>query len=191
MFLVAGLGNPGPKYAGNRHNAGFMVIEELARRACVLLSASRFEGRMARARIGPVEAVLLEPMTYMNRSGGPVAAAARFFKVDPETELVVVHDELDLELGTIRVKQGGGTAGHKGLRSIAAGLGATSFLRVRFGIGRPKDERSVTAHVLSDFSPEEARELPTIIDRGADAVEILVAEGPAAAMNKLHGVKTP
>lgn len=191
MFLVAGLGNPESKYSGNRHNAGFMVVDELARRWGAPMSTTRFDGRVARATIRGQEALLLQPMTYMNRSGGPVGAAARFFKIDPESQLVVIHDELDMELGVVRIKEGGGTAGHKGLRSIAATLGTTDFIRIRFGIGRPGPGRSVTSHVLSDFAPEESKELVSIIDLGADAVETVLAEGPVAAMNEHHSRSKP
>ncbi len=189
MFVVAGLGNPEPRYARNRHNAGFMVIEELARRAGASLSGSRFDARAARARVGRMEALLLQPMTFMNRSGGPVGAATRFFKIDPTVELLVVHDELDLELGVIRIKKGGGTAGHNGLRSIAASIGTPDFLRLRFGIGRPETGISVTSHVLSDFSAEQERDLDDVIALAADAVETVLNEGPLAAMNEFHSRK--
>jgi peptidyl-tRNA hydrolase, PTH1 family len=186
VYLVAGLGNPERRYAGNRHNAGFMVVAALARRAGEDLRPGKFDGLMARVRLRGEDALLLQPMTYMNRSGQAVGPAARFYKVDPATELVVIHDELDLPFGTVRVKQGGGHAGHNGLKSIAASLGTGDFLRIRFGIGRPAPGREVTGHVLSDFSAEEAKDLPAVVDRAADAVEAIVAEGALSAMNRFN-----
>lgn len=184
MYLIVGLGNPGAQYEATRHNAGFMVLEEVARRAGTSLDTQRFKGRFARARVAGREAALLMPQTYMNLSGESVTAAARFFKVDPE-DLVVVHDEIDLPFGTIRVKLGGGLAGHNGLRSIAGLLGSQDFVRVRFGVGKPGG-RSVTGHVLGGFAKGEAGELPDLVDRAADAVEAVLREGPRAAMNAFN-----
>ncbi len=186
MFLVAGLGNPGPRYAATRHNVGFMVVEELARRSGVGLSTRRFEGLAARASIVGTDALLLEPLTFMNRSGDSVGPAARFYKIDPATELLVIHDEVDLEYGALRVKKGGGTAGHKGLRSIAGAIGTTDFLRVRIGVGRPQTARPVSAHVLSEFSAEETKELQALIETAADAAETVVSKGPDVAMNRYN-----
>ena len=184
MFLVAGLGNPQARHATNRHNVGFLVVNELARRAGVALSTARFDGRAVKTSLGRAEVLLLQPMTYMNRSGGPVASALRFFKLEPDHQLVVIHDELDLEFGVVRVKVGGGTAGHNGLRSIADSIGTTDFVRVRIGIGKPEAGGSVTAHVLSDFSVQERTALSSIVDGAADAVETILSDGPIAAMNR-------
>jgi PTH1 family peptidyl-tRNA hydrolase len=185
MLLVVGLGNPGPRYQGHRHNAGAMVVEAVARRAGVSLTPGRFRGRQAMAQVAGERTLLLLPETYMNASGESVAPAAHFYKV-PATSILVVHDELDLPYGTLRLKAGGGLAGHNGLKSIAAHLGSRDFLRLRFGIGRPPPPVDVIGHVLSPFDVEEARDLPDHIARAADAVELVVAEGLKAAMNRVH-----
>src|SRR3990167_9403009 len=154
-LLVAGLGNPGREHAHDRHNAGWMAVDELARRHDGSFR-SKFSGQLAELRVGEARLALLKPETYMNLSGGPVGAAARFFKVPPEA-LVVVHDDVDLEPGRLQVRLGGGLAGHNGLRSIAQALGTPEFLRVRIGVGRPGrgDRRDVADFVLARFEPEE------------------------------------
>jgi PTH1 family peptidyl-tRNA hydrolase len=174
-LLVAGLGNPGREYAGHRHNVGRMVAEELGRR----LGASwrgKFSGRLAEVRLDDRRLALLAPETYMNESGRSVAAAARFFKVDAE-RILVVHDEVDLELGRLQVRQGGGLAGHNGLRSIAGGLGTREFLRLRIGVGRPGrgDPRDVSDYVLSNFESDD--DVEGIVARAADAAETVAREG--------------
>jgi PTH1 family peptidyl-tRNA hydrolase len=178
-LLVVGLGNPGREYAHNRHNVGFMVVDELARR----LGGSwrgKFSGRLAEVRVEGHRVALLKPETYMNESGRSVRAAAGFFKVAPDAVLVV-HDESDLPLGRLQVRRGGGLAGHNGLRSIARELGSPDFLRLRVGVGRPGrgDRRSLADYVLADFEPEEDAE--ALVARAADAVETLDAEGLDAA----------
>ena len=174
-LLVAGLGNPGREYERTRHNAGWMVVDELARRHGGSLR-SKFSGRLAETRLGEAKVALLEPETYMNESGRSIAAAARFFKVDPENVLVV-HDDVDLALGRIQVRLGGGLAGHNGLRSISQALGTADFLRVRIGVGRPErgDRRPVADYVLSAFEPED--EVESLVGRAADAVESVLAHG--------------
>jgi PTH1 family peptidyl-tRNA hydrolase len=174
-LLVAGLGNPGREHAGHKHNVGYMVADELGRR----LGASwrgKFSGRLAEVRLDQRRLALLQPETYMNDSGRSVASAVRFFKVDPE-HLVVVHDEVDLELGRLQVRPGGGLAGHNGLRSIAQALGTQEFLRLRVGVGRPGrgDPRDVSDYVLSDFEPED--DVDAIVTRAADAVEAIARDG--------------
>lgn len=183
-LLVAGLGNPGPEHARDRHNAGWMAVDELARRHDGSFR-SKFSGRLAELRVGEARLALLKPETYMNLSGGPVGAAARFFKVEPEA-LVVVHDDVDLEPGRLQVRLGGGLAGHNGLRSIAQALGTQEFLRVRVGVGRPGrgDRRAVADFVLSRFEPEENGE--ALIARAADAVEALATEGLDAAQRRFN-----
>lgn len=183
-LLVAGLGNPGPEHAHDRHNAGWMAVDELARRHDGSFR-SKFSGRLAELRVGEARLALLKPETYMNLSGGPVGAAARFFKVEPEA-LVVVHDDVDLEPGRLQVRLGGGLAGHNGLRSIAQALGTQEFLRVRVGVGRPGrgDRRAVADFVLSRFEPEENGE--ALIARAADAVEALATEGLDAAQRRFN-----
>jgi PTH1 family peptidyl-tRNA hydrolase len=174
-LLVVGLGNPGAEHAHDRHNVGWMVADELARRHGGSFR-SKFSGRLAEVRLGELRIALLKPETYMNLSGTSVAAAARFFKVAPE-EIAVVHDEVDLEPGRLQVRLGGGLAGHNGLRSLRQSLGSADFLRVRVGVGRPGrgDRRPVADYVLSPFGPDEDAE--ALVARSADAVETLVRAG--------------
>ena len=174
-LLVAGLGNPGREHQGDRHNVGWMVVDELARRHGGSFR-SKFSGRLAETRIGESRVALLEPETYMNESGRSIAAAARFFKVLPENVLVV-HDDVDLDVGRLQARLGGGLAGHNGLRSIAQALGTPEFLRLRVGVGRPGrgDHRDVADYVLSSFEPAE--DAGAIVSRATDAVETLLAEG--------------
>ena len=187
-FLVVGLGNPGPAYRGNRHNVGFMVLGVLAERV-----GGRFSKHKARADVieglfGPPPAprvVLAEPRSYMNESGGPVAGLCGFYKI-PVERLVVVHDELDLPYGSLRLKIGGGDNGHNGLRSITRSLGSREYLRVRFGIGRPPGRMDPADYVLRDFSPAERKDLDYNVDRAADAVETLVRDGLEAAQNSYN-----
>jgi peptidyl-tRNA hydrolase, PTH1 family len=186
VYVVAGLGNPGPKYVDNRHNVGFMVVDRLVERCPGAAMREKFKGAFAKARVGSADAILLEPMTYMNLSGESVAPALKFFKVSL-SHLVVVHDELDLPFGALKLKVGGGTAGHKGLRSIVQHGGGADFVRLRVGIGRPQGKQSVESWVLSDFDASERAELGDLLDRAADMVEAVVAQGPRAAMNAFHG----
>jgi peptidyl-tRNA hydrolase, PTH1 family len=174
-LLVAGLGNPGPEYERTRHNAGRLVVDELARRHGGAFR-SKFSGRLAETRLDDLRLALLEPETYMNESGRSLGAAARFFKVDPGSVLVV-HDEVDLEPGRLQLRLGGGLAGHNGLRSIAEGLGSREFMRLRIGVGRPGrgDPRDVADYVLARFEPEE--DVDGLVARSADAVETLAREG--------------
>jgi peptidyl-tRNA hydrolase, PTH1 family len=174
-LLIAGLGNPGREHAADRHNAGWMVVDELARRHSGSFK-SKFSGRLAETRVGDARVALLEPETYMNESGRSIAAAARFFKVEPE-HVLVVHDDVDLPVGRLQVRLGGGLAGHNGLRSISKALGTPEFLRVRIGVGRPErgDPRPVADYVLSSFAPED--DVESLITRATDAVESLLADG--------------
>jgi peptidyl-tRNA hydrolase, PTH1 family len=174
-LLVVGLGNPGREYAGHRHNAGWMVVDELARRHGVSWKG-KFSGQLAELRLDGHRVALLKPELYMNESGRSVAEAARFYKLEPDA-ILVVHDEGDLDLGRLQARKGGGLAGHNGLRSIAQHLKTPEFMRLRIGIGRPGrgDPRPLAAWVLSDFEPADDAE--TLIARAADAVETLDAEG--------------
>jgi PTH1 family peptidyl-tRNA hydrolase len=174
-FLVVGLGNPGREHARDRHNVGWMVVDELARRHDGTFKG-KFSGRLADVRIGSEKVAMLEPETYMNDSGRSVRAAVSFFKVPP-TRLIVVHDEVDLGTGRLQARAGGGLAGHNGLRSVAAELGSQEFLRVRVGVGRPErgDQRPLADYVLSPF--ETTDNVEEIVARSADAVEAIVAEG--------------
>jgi peptidyl-tRNA hydrolase, PTH1 family len=174
-LLVAGLGNPGREHAADRHNAGWMVVDELARRHDGSFK-SKFSGRLSEVRIGDHRLALLEPETYMNDSGSSIQAATRFFKL-PVDRLLVVHDDVDLPVGRMQARLGGGLAGHNGLRSIAQRLGSQEFLRLRIGVGRPErgDSRPVADYVLSPFAPED--DADALVARACDAVACLVDEG--------------
>jgi PTH1 family peptidyl-tRNA hydrolase len=183
-LLLAGLGNPGREYERTRHNVGWLVLDELARRHGGSWR-SKFSGSLAEVRIGDTRLALLKPETYMNESGRSVGAAARFFKVEPE-RLLVVHDDVDLEPGRLQARRGGGLAGHNGLRSLAQHLGSQDFLRLRIGVGRPGrgDPRSVSDWVLSGFSPEE--DVEALVTRSADAAEAIANEGLEAAQARFN-----
>ncbi len=189
MLLVVGLGNPGSKYAGNRHNVGFMVVQRVAERARASAFKEKFQGLFSKAEIGGQEAALLMPMTYMNLSGESVQKAMTFFKVALK-DVVVVHDELDLEWRTARIKVGGGHAGHNGLRSIIQHCGGPDFTRVRVGIGRPRSG-PVEGYVLGDFDAQERPELDGELQKAAIMVETVAAKGTHAAMNELHREPKP
>ena len=184
-WLVAGLGNPGPEYAGNRHNIGFMVVDLLAQRAGGRFKAHRSRAQVVECRLGGRRVVLAKPMSFMNVSGGPVTALRDFYKV-PTERIIVVHDELDIDYATLRLKRGGGDNGHNGLKSITKSLGP-DYLRVRCGIGRPPGRMEVAAFVLKDFSAAEGKELDWFVDWAADAVEALVEEGLERAQNTYNG----
>ncbi|MFI6518310.1 aminoacyl-tRNA hydrolase [Spirillospora sp. NPDC050679] len=187
LWLVVGLGNPGPSYAGNRHNAGFMVLDVLAGRVGGRFKSHKARAEVVEGRLAGTRVVLAKPRTYMNESGGPVKALRDFYKV-PVQNVVVVHDELDIPYGAIRLKQGGGDNGHNGLRSITKSLGDKDYPRVRFGVGRPPGRMDAAAFVLKDFSGTERKELDLNAERAADAVEALLGEGLAAAQNTFHAV---
>ncbi|SEG35598.1 peptidyl-tRNA hydrolase, PTH1 family [Actinacidiphila yanglinensis] len=190
-WMVVGLGNPGPEYAGNRHNIGFMVADLLAERmGGKFKRAQKAQAQVVEGRIGPpgpasARVVLAKPMSYMNLSGGPVTALKEFYKV-PTDRIVAVHDELDIDFPTLRLKLGGGDNGHNGLKSITKSLGA-NYLRVRAGIGRPPGRMDVAAFVLKDFSATERKELEWFVDRAADAVEALVTVGLERAQSSYNG----
>jgi peptidyl-tRNA hydrolase, PTH1 family len=183
-LLVAGLGNPGREYERTRHNVGWLVADELARRHGGSFR-SKFSGRLAETRLDGLRLALLKPETYMNESGRSLGAAARFFKVDPAA-LLVVHDDVDLEPGRLQARLGGGLAGHNGLRSIAQALGSQDFLRLRIGVGRPgrDDPRPVADYVLSPFEPGENADV--LVARAADAVETLARDGLEQAQSRYN-----
>jgi PTH1 family peptidyl-tRNA hydrolase len=183
-LLVAGLGNPGREYERTRHNAGWLALDELARRHDGTWR-SKFSGSLAEVRLDERRLALLKPETYMNESGRSVAAAARYFKVEPGA-LLVVHDDVDLEQGRLQARRGGGLAGHNGLRSLARELGTQEFLRLRIGVGRPGrgDARSVSDWVLSPFAPEE--DVEALVARSADAVEAIATDGLEAAQARFN-----
>ena len=184
-WLVVGLGNPGPTYAGNRHNVGFMVLDLLAERVGGRFKAHKGRADVVEGRLAGQPVVLAKPKSYMNESGGPVASVRGFFKA-PLEQLVVVHDELDIPFGSVRLKRGGGDNGHNGLRSLTSSLGSRDYLRVRVGIGRPPGRQDPADFVLKDFSSVERRELAFHVDRAADAVEALLTGSLEAAQNSFH-----
>ena len=183
MLLVVGLGNPGRRYARHRHNVGYMVVDALAEEHGAASFQTRFAGEIARVRLADEEALLLKPTTFMNQSGRSVQPAAAFFKI-PVDDVVVVHDELDLPFGTVRLKKGGGHAGHNGLRSLIAHLGGPAFCRVRIGIGRPPADfrGEVADYVLAPFPEDQRPQLPTSLETAAQSVLDIAARGMDAAM---------
>ena len=191
-WLVVGLGNPGPGYAGNRHNIGAMVLAELAQQAGATPRQHKARAWVSEIRLGMLpggapgpRVVLAQPMTYMNTSGGPVAGVARFFSV-PLEQVVVLHDELDIDFGAVRLKRGGGEGGHNGLRSISQSLGTKDYLRVRLGIGRPPGRQDPADFVLSDWPARDRVDVELLIGDGADAVHDLVHHGLEAAQQRFH-----
>lgn len=184
-LLVAGLGNPGREHAADRHNVGWMVVDELVRRQGVDSFKRKFSGRLAETRLGGARVALLKPETYMNESGRSVEAAVRFFKV-PLDRLLVVHDDVDLDVGRLQVRLGGGLAGHNGLRSVAGTLGSPAFARLRIGVGRPGrgDPRPVADYVLSPFAAED--DVESIAARAGDAVATVAEEGLDEAQRRFN-----
>jgi PTH1 family peptidyl-tRNA hydrolase len=185
-WLIAGLGNPGPAYEGNRHNAGFLVADELADRAGASFRRGRFRTLVADGRLAGQPVFIVKPATFMNESGAAVAGLARYHQLPPEA-IVVIHDELDLDFETIRLKLGGGDSGHNGLRSVTSHLGTRDYYRVRVGIGRPPGRMDPASYVLRDFSGAERKELALVFDRAADAVETLISRGLGVAQNMFNG----
>ena len=187
--LVVGLGNPEPRYAHNRHNVGFMVVDRLAADTGIDAGRQKFNGRHGTGTIEGTPVVLLQPLTFMNLSGQSVSPARSFYDVTPD-RIIVIHDELDLPFGTVRLKVGGGHAGHNGLRSIMAELGTGDFVRIRVGIGRPA-KGSVTSYVLGDFAGEDRDWLPDLLERAAKAVRLCLAQGARRAMNTVNAEPAP
>ena len=187
-WLVVGLGNPGPTYAGNRHNAGFLVLDELAARVGGRFKAHKGRADLIEGRLAGQRTLLAKPKSYMNVSGGPVASLRDFYKV-PTEQIIVVHDELDIPFGAVRLKRGGGDNGHNGLRSISSAVGSPDYLRVRVGIGRPPGRQDPADFVLKDFAGAERKELAFLLDRGADAVEALLTGPLEAAQNTFHALE--
>jgi len=183
MLLFVGLGNPGAEYARNRHNIGFMAVDEIVRRHSFAPFKSRFKGEFTEGHIGGHKVMLLKPMTYMNESGRSVAAAAAFYKI-PVEDILVIHDELDLDAGRFRCKTGGGHAGHNGLRSIHAHLGA-GYRRLRLGIGHPGDRSQVTSHVLKDFAKADRTWLEPLLGAIAEHIELVVDANEPEFMNRV------
>ena len=184
-FVVVGLGNPGKNYTGNRHNVGAMIADVLATRMGAGFKSHKSGADVLDGLLAGTRIVLAKPRSYMNLSGGPVAALSRFFSVEP-ARVVALHDELDLPYGTIRVKFGGGEGGHNGLRSISSALGSKDYLRVRFGIGRPPGRMDPADYVLRDFSAAERKDLAVDIEHAADAATMLMESGLLVTQNALH-----
>ncbi|HTY29226.1 MAG TPA: aminoacyl-tRNA hydrolase [Mycobacterium sp.] len=185
-FLVVGLGNPGPRYAKTRHNVGFMVADLLAGRLGAAFKVHKKSGaEIVTGRLGHRPVVLAKPRTYMNESGRQVGPLAKFYSVS-RADIIVIHDELDIEFGQIRLKLGGGEGGHNGLRSVAEALGTKDFQRVRIGIGRPPGRKDPAAFVLENFSSAERTQVPTICEMAADACELLIELGLEPAQNQVH-----
>ncbi|MCP2275155.1 aminoacyl-tRNA hydrolase [Nocardia amikacinitolerans] len=184
--LVVGLGNPGPEYERTRHNVGFLVADVLAERVGGRFAVHKKSGAdLLQARLDGRQVLIAKPRSYMNLSGRPVAALARFFSVPP-TEVIVVHDELDLPFGAVKLKRGGGEGGHNGLRSISSALTTKDYVRTRIGIGRPPGRQDPADFVLKPFSTPERKEVPVIVEQAADAVELLLRVGLETAQNQLH-----
>ncbi|MFN3006573.1 aminoacyl-tRNA hydrolase [Mycolicibacterium wolinskyi] len=185
-LLVVGLGNPGPAYAKTRHNLGFMVADLLAGRMGSAFKVHKKSGaEVATGRLAGAPVVLAKPRCYMNESGRQVGPLAKFYSV-PASRVVVLHDELDIDFGRIRLKLGGGEGGHNGLRSVASALGTKDFQRVRIGVGRPPGRKDPAAFVLENFTAAERAEVPTICEQAADATELLIAQGLEPAQNTVH-----
>ncbi|GAA1269804.1 aminoacyl-tRNA hydrolase [Sphaerisporangium rubeum] len=184
-WLIVGLGNPGPEYEGNRHNAGFMVADELASRMGGRFKSHRSRAEIVEGRLAGQPVVLAKPLSYMNLSGGPAKALADFYKVDA-AHVIAVHDELDIPYGALRVKIGGGDNGHNGLRSLTKSFATRDYLRLRFGIGRPPGRQDPADFVLRDFATAERKDLPFLVDRAADIVESLITSGLEATQNAFH-----
>lgn len=187
FWLVAGLGNPGPGYAGNRHNVGQMALAQLADRRSLTFKNHKANAAVAEGRsAGPgPRLILAKPNTFMNVSGGPIAALLRFYKIPP-ARLIVLHDELDIPFDELRLKFGGGHGGHNGVRDTIAALGTGDFTRVRLGIGRPPGRQPAADFVLKDFGPQEREALPVMLEDAADAVELIATEGLTAAQQRFH-----
>ena len=185
MWLVVGLGNPGRKYSGTRHNAGFMVIDELMRRAGASEARQRMGADISEGKLGETKAIFCKPMEFMNDSGSAVSRALSFWKIPP-AQALVVHDDMDLDYGRLKLMEGGGTGGHNGLRSIVAEIGTGDFCRLRFGIGRPPPKWEGADYVLADFSAQEQQNLPNLIKEAADAAEGIVNDGLVSAMNTFN-----
>ena len=187
--LIVGLGNPGPKYEQTRHNVGFVFVDELARsKGASWKLENKFHGEVCKLSLVGNEVWLLKPNTYMNLSGKAVAALARFYKIAPES-ILVVHDELDIPPGQLRLKQGGGHGGHNGLRDIVAQMGSREFLRLRVGIGHPGDSRDVTNYVLGKASPEDQKHIDNAIDEAMRTLPQVMEGDMQPAMNRLHSIK--
>lgn len=185
MYLIAGLGNPGPKYEETRHNAGFLVIDALAEKLKIQVQRSKFNLIYGRGRFRGTEVILAKPQAFMNLSGPPLQQLAHFYRIAREA-IIVVHDDIDLAFQRLKIKEKGGDGGHKGIRSIINAFGSGEFTRVRLGVGRSEKGADVVDHVLSTFSREETAEIEDFLQRACDAIVTIVSQGSAEAMNRYN-----
>jgi PTH1 family peptidyl-tRNA hydrolase len=183
--LIAGLGNPGKDYAQTRHNIGFLVIDALASNSCLELNKTRFDSTYIKTRVKGRPAFLVKPMSYMNRSGIPIQQFAAYYKIEMQ-DIIIIHDDMDLEFGKIKIVQGRGHGGHNGIRSIIDAFGKKDCVRVKVGVGHPGGQRNVTGHVLGRFSPDEQKKLDTVLEESVDAVLAILNNGVTKAMNTIN-----
>ncbi len=188
--MIVGLGNPGKKYQFTRHNIGFMVVDHLAQDWRLALDKQKFDTAFGRGKVENLPVILAKPMTFMNRVGPAVRNLAHFFRLDTQ-DITVIHDDLDLVFGTLKIKEKGGDGGHNGVKSLIAAFGTDAFIRIRIGIGRPQDEQGITNYVLSKFDAKQERLIQDIIMAGRDAVKIVLSKGVSEAMDRFHGKKIP
>jgi len=187
LRLIAGLGNPGSQYANTRHNIGFMTADRIAENHGILINRSKFKTIYGKGRIGGKTILLAKPMAYMNQSGPPLKSLSEYFKVIPE-QILVIHDDIDIELGKIKIKSKGGHGGHNGVRSIIEAFGTNYFPRIRIGIGRPNREKEVIDHVLGRIRPDEVLIYKQAVERAAEAAALIAESGVICAMNRFNGV---
>ena len=185
MRLIVGLGNPGAQYENTRHNVGFMLVDKLAAEFGISAAKSKFEVRYGRGTIEDQAVTLAKPMAFMNRSGGPVQKLAAYFKINSK-DLIVIHDDIDLAFGRLKIKEKGGHGGHRGLKSIIQAVGEDAFVRLRIGVGRSETGSSVSDHVLGPFYDDESTLLDGILNRARDAVVTILTEGPKTGMNRFN-----
>jgi PTH1 family peptidyl-tRNA hydrolase len=185
IWLIAGLGNPGNTYRDTRHNLGFKVLEKVAAAYSIPLDKSKFQARYGRGTIEGIESILAQPLAFMNNSGPPLRSLADYFKISG-TDMLIIHDDVDLSFGRLKIKEKGGHGGHNGLKSLMSAFGGGDFVRLRIGIGRPVDERSVTDHVLSSHTTGEVEILNQILDRAQNAVAVVLAKGVTVGMNRFN-----
>ncbi len=186
MYLIAGLGNPGTKYSGTRHNMGFDVVDLLIERHKIPQSGVKFNAMYGKGTINGHKVIVMKPLSYMNLSGGPIQQMAAFFKIDPASRLIVIHDDIDLDPGVLRIRKQGSAGGHNGMKDIIQKLGSEQFCRVRVGVGAKPKDWDLADYVLSRFTTSERTSVDEALEAAADAVEKIVAEGPDAAMNTFN-----
>ena len=186
MYLIAGLGNPGTKYSGTRHNMGFDVVDLLIERHKIPQSGVKFNAMYGKGTINGHKVIVMKPLSYMNLSGGPIQQMAAFFKIDPASRLIVIHDDIDLDPGVLRIRKQGSAGGHNGMKDIIQKLGTEQFCRVRVGVGAKPKDWDLADHVLSRFTPADRTLVDEALEAAADAVEKIVTEGPDAAMNTFN-----